>query len=211
MTNNELSIINSYSWYQTVDFNDGVKSKGIAYCGDPAWGNIKTFLPDNLNNKRVLDLGCNAGVFCIRSILMGASECIGIDSNDWKKDDYLGQAKFVKEYFEKKHNKIFNINYIKGRMEDVLKQDLGKFDYCYAIASLYYSSEPEFVVKRLSEICSNAIVRLRDADRIERFTSLFVKYGFVLRSSVQEKWYEKLNTKTDDFYMYHYVNEKLIF
>lgn len=197
--------VDKYSWYQTIDFGKGIKSNGIAYCGDPAWENIRIYLPDSLVGKRILDLGCNAGIFCIRSILMGARECVGVDSNDWKKDNYLEQAELVKKHFEEAYARPFNIRYIEGRMEEVLSQDLGKFDYCYAIASLYYTKDYESVVRRISEICRNVIVRLRDANRIEKFTALFEKCGYALCGSMREEWSKKLKTQADDFYLYHYA------
>ena len=199
-------IISKISWYQTIEFEEGVISNGCKWCGDPAWQNIKKFLPSSLEGKRILDLGCNAGIFCVRSALMEAKECVGIDCNDWRKDsNYLEQAEFVKAFFEKKHNRKLNIRYIEGRMENILQEDNGIFDYCFAIASLYYTNKSEDVVKRISEICKNVIVRLRDKPRIEAFTQLFEKYGYKLVEVLQEKWWEKLNIQTDDFYLYHYA------
>jgi len=203
-------MIDKFSWYQTIDFGDGKKSKGIPYCGDPAWENMKQFLPETLEGKRVLDLGCNAGIFCIRSILLGAKECVGVDSDDWKKDVYLPQAKFVKEYFEKQHNKSFNIEFVKERMEDYLAKDVGVFDYCYAIASLYYAKDADYVVKRISETCRYAIIRLRDESKIQQFTSLFSKYGFILEKEMRENWAEKLKAPANDFYLYGYRNAKVL-
>jgi len=197
--------IDKFSWYQTVNFWDGIKSRGIPYCGDPAWGNILTFLPENLNNKRILDLGCNAGIFCIRSILMGARECVGVDSNNWKKDDYLGQARLVKDLFEEKYDREFNIEYIESRMKEYLIKEIGIFDYCFAIASLYYAKDSELVVRRISETCKNVIVRLRDADRIQKFTNLFEINGYTLCESMREEWDKKLGIPANDFYLYHYV------
>ena len=116
----DIHFIRENSWYQTIEFTLDVSSRGCKWCGDPAWQNIKKFLPSSLEGKRVLDLGCNAGIFCVRSALLGADECIGVDCNDWRKDaNYLEQAEFVKEFFEKKHNRKMNIRYIEGRMEDV--------------------------------------------------------------------------------------------
>ena len=195
-------------WYQTIELEPGLTTHGCLYCGDPAWKNIQIFLPPSLKGMRILDLGCNAGIFCVRSALRGARECIGIDSNDWKEDtDYLRQARFVKEHFENYLGKQLPIRYIEGRMEEVLKRDLGKFDYCYAIASLYYTTDPEYVVQRISEISENVIVRLRDENRIRRFTELFEKFGYKMLASMQERWWEVLNIPTDDFYLYHYARK----
>lgn len=199
--------IETQSWYQTIEFDEGISSKGCGWCGDPAWNNIVKLLPERLDGMRILDLGCNAGIFCVRSSLLGASECIGIDSNDWKKNvDYLKQALFVKQFFENKYDRKLNISFIKEKIEDYLQRtDIGIFDYCYAIASLYYTANPDFVIECLSRVCKNVIARIRDASRIEMLTKLFEKYSFKLVDVFQERWWEKLNQPTDDFYLYHYV------
>ena len=197
--------IKEFSWYQTIDFGDGIISKGCPWCGDPAWKNIIKFLPDSLFGMRILDLGSNAGIFCIRSILLGAKEVIGIESNDWKKDNYFEQALFVKDFFEKKYNKKFNIHYIQERMENFLeRKDIGKFDYVYGIASLYYSFASEQTVEGISKITDNAIIRVRDKNRIKKFYDLFIKYGFICVDELREKWWEILDRKTDDFYLFHF-------
>ena len=196
--------IAGFSWYQTIQFKEGIKSVGCEWCGDPAWENIRKLLPDSLEGKRVLDLGSNAGIFCVRSALMGA-ECVGIESDEWKKDtDYLKQAEFVKDYFEKDKKRSLPIRYLEGRIEDIIEQDLGHFDYCYGIACLYYLKEPEKVMKRLTDISDNIIMRLRDINQIELFTGLAEKNGFFLKGCMREEWWTKLGRVTDDFYLYHY-------
>ena len=51
------------SWYQTIEFEDGIKSPGYGDSGDSIWKIIQPYLPD-LKDKRVLDLGSNAGLHC---------------------------------------------------------------------------------------------------------------------------------------------------
>ncbi len=207
MTNEDLR---QFSWYQTIEFEPGLTSSGCAWCGDPAWENIKKFLPEDLTGKRILDLGCNAGIFCVRSALMGA-ECVGVESDEWKREtNYLAQAEFVRSYFENKCSKKLNIRYIRGRIEEVINQDLGHFDYCLAIASIYYVNDPGAIVKRLTEICDNIIMRLRDINHERLFTGLLKKYGFVEKNVMQEKWWEKLGCPTDDFYLYHYARDTIL-
>jgi len=199
--------VSSRSWYQSIKFEDDLISKGCEWCGDPAWSNMIKFLPKSLEGMRVLDLGCNAGLFCVRSALMGAKEVIGIDYTGWRENwDFEEQQVFVKQYFEKKHNRKLPITYISGKMEDVLEEvDLGRFDFVYGIASLYYTTDHEGIVRSISKVTDKALIRLRDGARIEAFTKLFEKYGYRREKELREKWWEVLNRKTDDFYMYLYV------
>lgn len=201
--------VRSRSWYQTIDFGDGVVSKGCGWCGDPAWGNIAGFLPLDLEGMRVLDLGCNAGLFCVRSAIMGAKDVVGIDFTGWRPNwDFEEQQVFVQKYFEQKVGRALPITYLSGRMEEILPQDhLGKFDYVFGIASLYYTEDPDGTVEAISKITDKAIVRLRDTNRIERFTKLFAKYGYREEKVLREAWWERLGRQTDDFYLYLFVKE----
>jgi len=211
ITKEELKkFVGGHSWYQTIQFEEDVKAKGCRWCGEPAWENIVKFLPESLEGMRVLDLGCNAGLFCVKASLMGAKEVIGIDWKGWRpNNNYIEQAAFVKEYFEQKHNKKLNIKYISGKMEEVLlERDLGEFDYVFAIASIYYTKKREVLVEKISKISENVIVRLRDTGPISKFTKLFIKHGFIKKHELRAKWWEKLNIQTDDFYMYHYTKQK---
>lgn len=205
-----INFVNTRSWYQTIQFEDDIKSKGSDWCGEPLWENIKVLLPNTLEGMRVLDLGCNAGLFCIKAALLNAKEIIGIDYPGWRPNwNFIEQRDFVKKYFEQKYNKVFPITYISGKMEDILEtQDLGSFDYVFIFASLYYTERPESVVKNLSIIAHNVIVRVRDESRIKMVTIYFNKYKFKEKQVIREKWWEKLSKQTDDFYLYFFVNER---
>ncbi|RLI35821.1 hypothetical protein DRO66_06815 [Candidatus Bathyarchaeota archaeon] len=210
MTREEVGkFVSSRSWYQTIEFEEGIKAKGCLWCGDPAWGNMIKFLPKRLDGMRVLDLGCNAGLFCVRSAMMGAKEVVGVDYTEWRpKWDFEEQQVFVQKYFEQKNNTTFPIQYVSAKMEDFLEmEEVGQFDYVYGIASLYYTETPDRVVERISQITNKAIIRLRDANRIAQFTSMFKHHGFEEAEVLREKWWEKLDRQTDDFYMYLYVKE----
>jgi len=195
--------VSSRSWYQTIDFEPGLRSVGCKWCGDPAWTNIIKYLPDNLKGKSLLDVGCNAGLFCVRAALMGAESIVGIDWNNWRPNwDFIEQQVFVKKYFEEKEGRTFPITYIEGKMEEVISTFEHKFDYVLGIASLYYSEYPDKLVREISRITDTAIVRLRDESKITLFTSLFKEYGFREEEVLREKWWEKLDCQTDDFYLY---------
>jgi len=210
VTQEEMNFIESRSWYQTIQFTDTVHSKGCDWCGDPAWNNIKTFLPKDLTGKRILDLGCNSGLFCVKSALLGASEVVGVDWPGWRPGwDFQEQQLFVKMFFEKKYKRSLPIEYIAGYMEDyVNRNDIGKFDYVLAIASIYYTRDPFKVVKDISKITNKVIVRLRDENIISRFRQLFQQCGFVEERVLHEEWSIKLNRPADDFYLYLFTKEE---
>ncbi len=118
-------------WYQNVDFGNGVAAKSThsTLSGEYAWNYIKQLLPDSLEGKRVLDLGSNAGLFCVRTAQMGAKEVVGIE----REQKHLRQCAFLKEYFNTN-----NVRFVTGNLEDVKGMNLGKFDIILAIAVLYW-------------------------------------------------------------------------
>ena len=210
ITREELKqFASSHSWYQTIQFEDDVLAKGPPWCGEPAWGNIIKFLPPSLKGMRILDLGCNAGLFCVKSVLMGAKEVVGIDYPPWRpKWDFREQRVFVKKYFEQKHNRVFPITYIEGKMSEVLAtQDLGKFDYLLAIASIYYTFDHQKAVDGICKVTDRVVLRLRDDNRVKQYTTLFRRAGYTERKVLREKWWERLGHQTDDFYLFLYVRE----
>ena len=199
----------SRSWYQTIHFEDDViGGNARSACGDPGWENIKTFLPEDLTGKRVIDLGCNAGIFCVRMALIGA-EVVGVDYTGWRETwDFQEQQVFVKQYFEQKHNRSLPITYISGKMGEVVYDpNIGKFDYAIAIASIYYTFTPKETVHGICNITDRVILRIRDDNRIDKFTKLFEAEGYTRRKYMQECWWKKYNTQTDDFHLFLYVRD----
>jgi len=205
MLKEDLDFIKSRSWYQTIDFGEGIKSSGCAWCGDPAWGNIKKLLPANLKGMNIMDLGCNAGIFCIRAAQMGAAFVVGVDWPGWRpKWDFLEQREFVRDYFEREGRSLYPIHYETGKMEDFVKRSWAEFDYVLAIASIYYTGTPRETVENIAKFAKNVILRLRDDNRIAQFTKLFEGAGYKREIEIKERWWETLGHQTDDFYLYLY-------
>jgi len=169
-------------WYQVVDI-DGKLTPGAPGRGDveKAWKNVKKLLPETLEGMRILDLGCNAGMYCVKSILMGAEEVVGIESQDF----CFKQALFVKEYMEKKYNRKMNIRYINGRIEDHIKKISG-FDIVYAFSILYYL--PDNVCVDISNCTKNIIARFRDnRNELLKYSRIFGESGFRVYKHFKEK------------------------
>jgi len=175
------------SWYQTIDFGNGVVSLGYGDSGDPIWKIIQPYLPD-LEGKRVLDLGSNAGLHCVRSALAGAKEVVGVDGGN--KDEqrvFHAQAEFVKDYFERVSGKELPISYVWKRVEDyLLNTDVGWFDVVYAFSILYHIDVDKRIrfIEKLSQITNTVLVKYRSVtDEVggrEWFSRIFEDFGFSL-------------------------------
>jgi len=127
-------------WYQSIEMN-GIKTRKKEISGKRLWNDINNLLPENLKNLRILDLGCNAGYHSCQAAIKGA-EVVGIDIPT-KHGRWQPQAKFVKNYFEKMHGNL-NITYIWKDIADVNFNELGRFDYVFALAILYHIGKNKF-------------------------------------------------------------------
>ncbi|HOW28629.1 MAG TPA: DUF1698 domain-containing protein [Elusimicrobiota bacterium] len=99
----DTSIRELQPWYQPIWFTWGLKTNPQTKDGHKIslfsldrglakwWYFIKPNLPFSLKGRRVMDVGCNAGLFLIKSIDQGAEEAIGIEIDD----HYHAQAEFV--------------------------------------------------------------------------------------------------------------------
>ena len=82
-------------WFHNLDLG-GVKTAPDHFLGDyPSvkWERFSKALPENLKGKTVLDVGCNGGFYSIKMKQRGASQVVGIDTDE----KYLEQARFAAE------------------------------------------------------------------------------------------------------------------
>jgi len=155
----KLGIQGFKEWYQPVDFGDGLvahvttppdwrpKPELDPVRGMAKWGFIlKMHIPD-VSGKRILDLGCNNGVFSLQLARMGAREVIGIDRDRkirQKSAPYLpvqnviAQANFVKQAFEIKEGVKYPVRYIAHDIARISELDLGRFDLILALCVVYH-------------------------------------------------------------------------
>lgn len=94
-------------WYQYFDFGHGLNNK--KYVGDRGVYRTKSYLEflKSVNfekDEKVLDIGCNAGLFCYE--LSGrVGEVIGIEISK----EFVRQAKFLREMLVKRGKDLSNV------------------------------------------------------------------------------------------------------
>lgn len=175
-------------WYQGINLN-GINTLQKSQSNISVWNKIKFFLPSSLSGFRILDLGSNAGLFSIQSIINGASEVIGIEANK----NFYNQSLFVKDFFEDLYKKKLNIKYINDDISNINFEDLGKFDYTFAISILYHIGKFKFgkytkeslneqkrIIDIICKISNNVIVRARDNELNNEiyYTKIFNNFNF---------------------------------
>jgi tRNA (mo5U34)-methyltransferase len=80
-------------WFHNIDLH-GVKTAPDHFLGDYPnikWQRFAHAVPDNLEGRSVLDVGCNAGFYSIEMKKRGAGRVVAIDSDD----TYLEQGRFA--------------------------------------------------------------------------------------------------------------------
>ncbi|NQT06412.1 MAG: DUF1698 domain-containing protein [Candidatus Omnitrophica bacterium] len=143
-------------WYYYMDF-DGIKVRrdlrrdGAG--GYNNWNNFLKFCFPDVKEKRILDVGCNAGIYDLEMAKMGASEVIGIDRD-------IRHALFAKDFFSRKLEKNFeNVKFIKKNAREGLG-DLGKFDFACLFCVIYHFEERiDFVMEELSKMTDTVVMQ----------------------------------------------------
>ena len=80
-------------WFHNLDLK-GVSTAPSHFLGDyprEKWRRFSQAIPDNLEGKSVLDIGCNAGFYAMEMKRRGADRVLGLDTDD----EYLAQARFA--------------------------------------------------------------------------------------------------------------------
>src|SRR5215203_907439 len=82
-------------WFHNLDLK-GVRTAPSHFLGDypqVKWRRFAGVVPDNLQGKTVLDIGCNAGFYSLEMKRRGAERVLGVDFDE----RYLAQARFAAE------------------------------------------------------------------------------------------------------------------
>jgi tRNA (mo5U34)-methyltransferase len=128
-------------WYHNFDLDGVLTNPTNQSYPEARWKLIEPYVPEKLNGKTVLDLGCNAGYFSIQMKKRGAS-VVGVDVTPWA----IEQAKFIADYFG------LEIDYRVANVYQWLLQNKKRFDYVLFLGLFYHLRYPLFVLDKLSEV-----------------------------------------------------------
>lgn len=131
-------------WFQNIDLGEGLYTAPEHFLGDYPAFKFKGFadaLPDDLQGKSVLDIGCNAGFYSFEMKKRGAGRVLGIDSDD----RYLAQARLAADALD-----YGDVEFRNHSVYDV--GSLGEtFDWVVFMGVLYHLRHPLLALDLIRE------------------------------------------------------------
>lgn len=124
-------------WFHNLDLN-GVRTAPDHFLGDfprIKWEQIAHRVPRNLAGASVLDVGCNAGFYCMELKQRGAGRVLGVDVCD----RYLAQARFAAATLD------LDVEFAKCSVYDVARIP-GQFDYVLFMGVFYHLRYPLYAL-----------------------------------------------------------------
>lgn len=139
------------SWYYHIDFGYGVEvRRNLRHKANSGINNWNKFLRPNLpdlKGKRILNIGCNAGLYDLAMIDAGAAATVGMDFS-------AVQGNFLREWFgSKRHKDYSNASFVGIDITQYDIRSLGGFDMATLFCVLYHLGEAaENVMAQLADI-----------------------------------------------------------
>tara|TARA_B100000315_G_C14559433_1_gene579778 strand:- start:3 stop:1649 length:1647 start_codon:yes stop_codon:yes gene_type:complete len=128
---------NSNDWYAPIDFGKGLTVGNFwsVDTGSGKWDYLNgEILGPLVRNKRVLDLGSDNGIMDLLMLRAGAKEVVALEISP----DDVETAKLMKELFEWRDIKTYNLKLYNNNMTEFVNLGLGGFDVVTSFCSLYY-------------------------------------------------------------------------
>jgi SAM-dependent methyltransferase len=178
-------------WYYHLDFGRGVvvrpELRHDPYAGEANWSFIERHLPP-LEGLRVLDIGCNAGLYALRMVDAGAAEVVGVDLA-------VEQAEFVRDHFAEREGRDYRrARFVAADVRTYDLTSLGSFDLATLFCVAYHLGEAAdrviAQVARMAPIVAMQgnlprVTGAKYADRsfqelagVEGMTNLLLRHGY---------------------------------
>jgi len=133
-------------WFQKIEVLPGLFSNGWS---DPAVEKLPYYgLPEDLTNKRVLDIGCAEGFFSFEAERRGAREVIGIDSF----------TDSIRRFNIAKAARQSNASAYLMNVYDLEPKRLGTFDVVLFYGVFYHLKHPQYALERIRSVCTGDLL-----------------------------------------------------
>lgn len=172
-------------WFHNLDLK-GVSTAPSHFLGDypqVKWRRFSGVIPDNLQGKTVLDIGCNAGFYAMEMKRRGAERVLGLDTDE----EYLEQARFAAD-----------VNGLKIEFRKMSTYDVGqlgeKFDLVIFMGVLYHLRHPLLALDLIHEHVARDLLlfqsMLRGSDQVDTVER---NYDFWSTSHFDSPGYPKMH------------------
>ena len=141
-------------WFHRIDLGHGIFTKTESVMGEPvdhpreSWEVIRQCLPDDLTGKRVLDVGCNGGFYCIEAKRRGARRVMGVDGQR----QHVRQALFVRKVLG------LDLEFRRFSVYDLNPETVGRFDITLALGLVYHLKHLVFALERLYDVTNELLI-----------------------------------------------------
>ncbi|MCK1653492.1 TIGR04290 family methyltransferase [Bradyrhizobium sp. 149] len=172
-------------WFHNLDLN-GVPTAPSHFLGDypnVKWRRFSGIIPDRLEGKTVLDIGCNAGFYAMEMKRRGAERVLGLDTDD----EYLEQARFAAE-----------VNGLRIEFRKMSAYDVGqlreKFDLVIFMGVLYHLRHPLLALDLIHEHVAGDLLLFQSMQRGDnRVDPVDKNYDFWTTDQFDSAGYPKLH------------------
>jgi tRNA (mo5U34)-methyltransferase len=107
------------------------------------WQFFKQAVPDDLQGKSVLDIGCNAGFYSFEMKRRGASRVLGVDHDPV----YLNQARFASQQLG------LDVEFVRGDVYDIDRLVSNEaFDFVVFMGVLYHLRHPLYALEKVARL-----------------------------------------------------------
>ncbi|HZR88175.1 MAG TPA: TIGR04290 family methyltransferase [Bradyrhizobium sp.] len=172
-------------WFHNLDLN-GVNTAPQHFLGDyprVKWRRFSPVIPQSLEGKTVLDIGCNAGFYAMEMKRRGAERVLGLDTDE----AYLAQARFAAE-----------VSGLKIEFRKLSTYDIGslgeQFDLVIFMGVLYHLRHPLLALDLIHEHVARDLLlfqsMLRGSSELEPIAD---NYDFWTESQFDSPGYPKLH------------------
>jgi tRNA (mo5U34)-methyltransferase len=134
-------------WYHNVDLQCGLSTDAsIGDYPDSRWRLLEPFVPRDLTNRTVLDIGCNSGYLLLQMAKRSPSRLVGVDVMPFG----LAQARFLSHWFEQPLElyqlSAYDIDWLETR-----------FDLIVFVGVLYHLKHPLYALETVAALCKDTM------------------------------------------------------
>ena len=143
--------LEDYSWYHSIDFGNGIISKGRKdhkCCVAEA----ETVFRYGVAGKSVIDIGAWSGFFSFEADRRGASRVLSTDSHAWQNENGRPAFDYARSILAP------NIEDMEIDIMNISPDKTGKFDVVLFLGVLYHMRHPFLALENAASVCDEQLI-----------------------------------------------------